>query len=54
MKVWLGSMLLVLVLCFGVWLILSPSFKKVGVTATKLKEKLQEEQDGEEQKGEKP
>ncbi|MCK6256211.1 hypothetical protein LCY76_06300 [Fictibacillus sp. KIGAM418] len=53
MKVLIGSILIVLVLCFGVWLILSPSFKKVGDKATKFKEKLQEEQDGEEkQKGE--
>lgn len=53
MKVWIGSVLVVLVLCFGVWLMLSPSFKKVGDSASKLKEKMQEEQDGEEeQKGE--
>ncbi|WHY73628.1 hypothetical protein [Fictibacillus enclensis] len=48
MKVLIGSIIVVLVICFGVWLILSPSFKKVGDTAQKLRENVQGEENGEE------
>ncbi|MDM5198048.1 hypothetical protein QUF84_08190 [Fictibacillus enclensis] len=48
MKVLIGSIIVVLVICFGVWLILSPSFKKVGDTAHKLRENVQGEENGEE------
>ncbi|WP_203363553.1 hypothetical protein [Bacillus sp. REN10] len=47
MKVFIGSIIVILLLGFGVWLMLSPSFKRVGDTAYKLKEKLEEDENGE-------
>lgn len=46
MKVFIGSIIVILLICFGIWLILSPSFSKVGNTAQKLKEKLEEDENG--------
>lgn len=46
MKVFIGSVIIVLIICFGIWLMLSPSFKKVGDTAHRLGEKLKEDEDG--------
>ena len=43
MKVIIGSIIVVSLICFGIWLILSPSFSKVGDTAHKLKEKMEED-----------
>lgn len=37
MKVYIGSVIVVIIILFGVWLMLSPSFKKVGDTASKIK-----------------
>jgi hypothetical protein len=46
MKVFVGSLLVVILICVGIWLMLSPSFKKVGDTAHKLKQKLEEDENG--------
>ncbi|WP_180954608.1 hypothetical protein [Bacillus sp. V5-8f] len=46
MKVFVGSIIVVILLCIGIWLLLSPSFKKVGDTARKVKKKLREDKDG--------
>ncbi|MGM9928545.1 MAG: hypothetical protein ACI35P_11410 [Bacillus sp. (in: firmicutes)] len=46
MKVFIGSIIVILLICVGIWLILSPSFSKVGNTAQKLKEKLEEDENG--------
>ncbi|WP_170941864.1 hypothetical protein [Bacillus sp. FJAT-42315] len=46
MKVFIGSIIVILLLGFGVWLMLSPSFKRVGDTAYKLKKKLKEDDNG--------
>ncbi|WP_197090935.1 hypothetical protein [Bacillus sp. FJAT-27231] len=46
MKVFIGSVIIILIICFGIWLMLSPSFKKVGDTAHRLKEKLGEDENG--------
>lgn len=46
MKVIIGSIIIVLLIGFGIWLILSPSFSKVGDTAQKLKQKMEEDEDG--------
>ena len=46
MKVYIGSIIVVLIILFGVWLMLSPSFKKVGNSASKLKESIGEEENG--------
>lgn len=46
MKVFIGSIIVVILLCFGIWLILSPSFKSVGETAHKLKAKIEEDDNG--------
>ncbi|WP_195892890.1 hypothetical protein [Bacillus massiliigorillae] len=45
MKVIIGSIIVIFFLGIGIWLIMSPSFKQVGDTAYKLKEKLKEEDD---------
>ncbi|HZG72917.1 MAG TPA: hypothetical protein VEY51_15370 [Chondromyces sp.] len=45
MKVFIGSVIVILVIGFGIWLMLSPSFKKVGDTVYKLKENLKEDED---------
>ncbi|WP_019242183.1 MULTISPECIES: hypothetical protein [Bacillus] len=46
MKVIIGSIIVVIFICIGVWLILSPSFKSVGDTAYKLKKKIEEDDNG--------
>ncbi|WP_191991997.1 hypothetical protein [Bacillus aerolatus] len=46
MKVFIGSVIIILIICFGIWLMLSPSFKKVGDAAHKLKDKLEEDENG--------
>ena len=46
MKVIIGSIIIVLLICFGIWLMFSPSFSKVGDTAQKLKHKMEEDEDG--------
>jgi hypothetical protein len=35
MKVFIGSIIVLVLLCIGLWLLLSPSFKKVGKAAKK-------------------
>ncbi|WP_187119435.1 hypothetical protein [Bacillus testis] len=47
MKVWIGSVIVILLIAAGVWVMLSPSFTKIGETAEKLKGKAEEEEDGE-------
>ncbi|WP_172656722.1 hypothetical protein [Domibacillus robiginosus] len=47
MKVFIGSVIVLLLIGAGIWLLLSPSFKKVGETASKVKENLKEEKNGE-------
>lgn len=42
MKVFIGSVLVLLLIGAGIWLMLSPSFKKVGETASKVKDNLKE------------
>ncbi|WP_198936764.1 hypothetical protein [Domibacillus epiphyticus] len=42
MKVFIGSILVILLIGAGIWLMLSPSFKKVGETASKVKDNLKE------------
>lgn len=46
MKVFIGSVIVLLLIGAGIWLMLSPSFKKVGETASKVKENFKEEKDG--------
>ena len=46
MKVFIGSIIVIILIGIGIWLMLSPSFKKVGDTAHKLKGKLKEDEDG--------
>ncbi|WP_199484553.1 hypothetical protein [Peribacillus glennii] len=46
MKVFIGSSIVVILLCIGIWLMLSPSFKKIGDTAKRIKEKLGGDEDG--------
>ncbi|AKQ73187.1 hypothetical protein SFC27_02500 [Bacillus licheniformis] len=45
MKVMIGSIILLLIIGFGVWLMLSPLFKKVGSGATKIKKTLEDDKD---------
>ena len=48
MKVYIGSIIVIILIGFGVWLMLSPSFKMFGETAHKLKRSIREdEEDGE-------
>ncbi len=47
MKVIIGSVIVILLLGFGIWLMLSPSFEKIGETAEKMKGKLEEDKNGE-------
>lgn len=47
MKVFIGSVIVLLLIGAGIWLLLSPSFKKVGETASKVKENFKEEDNGE-------
>lgn len=46
MKVFIGSVVVLLIIGVGIWLMLSPSFKKVGETASKVKEQFKEEENG--------
>ena len=46
MMVFIGSVLVLLLIGVGIWLVLSPSFKKVGEAASKVKGNLKEGQDG--------
>lgn len=46
MKVFIGSVIVLLLIGAGIWLMLSPSFKKVGETVSKVKENLKEDSDG--------
>ncbi|MDQ0214640.1 putative RDD family membrane protein YckC [Oikeobacillus pervagus] len=46
MKIWIGSVLVIALLGVGFWLLLSPSFKKVGDTAQKVKKYIEEDDDG--------
>ncbi|WP_419884276.1 hypothetical protein ACN6MY_15025 [Peribacillus sp. B-H-3] len=48
MKVLIGSIIVVLLLCLGAWLIISPAFTKVGDTAKKMKKNLEEDKNGNE------
>ncbi len=43
MKVFVGSVIIILLIGFGIWLMLSPSFKRVGDKAYRLKEKIKED-----------
>ncbi|MGC4376389.1 hypothetical protein WD019_05525 [Fictibacillus sp. Mic-4] len=55
MKVFIGSLLVVGLIGFGVWLILFPSFKKIGGAAEKIKNFLGDDEDrGKENKGKRP
>lgn len=48
MKVYIGSIIVIILIGFGVWLMLSPSFKMFGESAHKLKRSIREdEEDGE-------
>ncbi|MFS0782150.1 hypothetical protein [Bacillus sp. 1P06AnD] len=53
MKVWIGSVIVIILLLIGVWFMLSPSFRKIGETAQNFKSKLEEEEDGERHSNEK-
>ena len=44
MKVFIGSVIVLLLIGAGIWLMLSPSFKKVGETASKVKENFKEDE----------
>ncbi|MBM7647866.1 hypothetical protein JOC78_000806 [Bacillus ectoiniformans] len=46
MKVMIGSIIIVILICIGIWLMLAPSFKKVGETAEKIKSKFEEDENG--------
>ena len=43
MKVFIGSIIVVIFLIIGFWLLMSPTFKLVGSKAEKIKNKLEEE-----------
>ncbi|MCI2253065.1 hypothetical protein RG959_05625 [Domibacillus sp. 8LH] len=47
MKVFIGSIIVLLLIGAGIWLMLSPMFNKVGETADKVKNRLKEEEHGE-------
>ncbi|ARC58822.1 hypothetical protein J5TS1_31910 [Bacillus licheniformis] len=42
-KVVIGSIILLLIIGFGVWLMLSPTFSKIGDKASKLKNVLEDD-----------
>ncbi|WLD92544.1 hypothetical protein [Alkalihalobacillus sp. AL-G] len=46
MKVFIGSIIIVILLCIGLWFLLSPSYKKVGKAAKKYKNFWGETQNG--------
>lgn len=43
MKVFIGSVIVVILLLIGVWLLMSPTFSLVGSKAEKIKKKLEGE-----------
>ncbi|GIN25435.1 hypothetical protein NSQ93_22070 [Bacillus sp. FSL W8-0445] len=43
MKVVIGSLIILFIFAFGVWLMLSPTFGKVGKQATKIKKIMEED-----------
>lgn len=45
MKVMIGSVILLMIIGFGVWLMLSPLFKKIGSGAGKIKKTLEDDGD---------
>ncbi|MDA7027893.1 hypothetical protein PJ311_15055 [Bacillus sp. CLL-7-23] len=45
MKVMIGSVILLLMIGLGVWLMLSPLFEKIGNGARKIKKTLEDDQD---------
>jgi len=44
LKVLLGSILIILLLLFGIWLIISPGFEKIGEKSSKIKNILKDEE----------
>ncbi|WP_257351215.1 hypothetical protein [Pseudalkalibacillus decolorationis] len=46
MKVFIGSVIIVILLGIGLWLLLSPTYKKVGSTAKKYKKFWGETENG--------
>lgn len=45
MKVIIGSIIVIILLGIGIWLMMSPSFQQIGDTVYKLKKKLKEDED---------
>ncbi|ASB89132.1 hypothetical protein OZL92_17990 [Bacillus sonorensis] len=45
MKVMIGSIILLFIIGFGVWLMLSPLFQKIGRGASKIKKTLEDDTD---------
>ncbi|WP_176547254.1 hypothetical protein [Bacillus sp. AFS053548] len=45
MKVLVGSILIILLFLFGVWLLLSPTFVKIGEKSAKVKNILKDKED---------
>ncbi|WP_179865468.1 MULTISPECIES: hypothetical protein [unclassified Bacillus (in: firmicutes)] len=45
MKVILGSIIIILLLLFGLWLLLSPTFEKIGDKTVKVKNILKEKEE---------
>ncbi|MGP4079623.1 hypothetical protein ACTWQL_06860 [Pseudalkalibacillus sp. R45] len=46
MKVFIGSVIIVILLCIGLWLLLSPTYTKVGKAAKKYKNFWGEKENG--------
>ncbi|WP_197076560.1 hypothetical protein [Domibacillus indicus] len=46
MKVFIGSVIVLILIGAGIWLMLSPSFKKVGEAASRVKENFKEDENG--------
>ncbi|WP_167374920.1 hypothetical protein [Gottfriedia luciferensis] len=45
MKVMIGSILIIFLFLFGLWLMLSPSFEKIGEKSVKVKNILKDEEE---------
>ncbi|WP_180233006.1 hypothetical protein [Bacillus sp. AFS055030] len=45
MKVLVGSILIILLLLCGIWLLLSPTFEKIGEKSAKVKNILKDKED---------
>ncbi|MEH6939600.1 hypothetical protein V7056_17385 [Bacillus sp. JJ664] len=45
MKVIIGSILIILLFLLGIWLILSPTFQKIGEKSAKVKNILKDEEE---------